>query len=86
MDFFRVFDKPCPHDYNEDSFVYDILSERTEMIKLGFIGFGLIGASVAKALKAKKPGQYSIYVYDYHKDANPSLEKAVADGCIDSLR
>ena len=56
------------------------------MTKLGFIGFGLIGASIAKALKAKKPGKYSVYVYDYHKDANPSLEKAVADGCIDSLR
>ena len=55
------------------------------MTKLGFIGFGLIGASIAKALKAKKPGKYSVYVYDYHKDANPSLEKAVADGCIDSL-
>ena len=56
------------------------------MTKLGFIGFGLIGASIAKALKVKKPGKYSVYVYDYHKDANPSLEKAVADGCIDSLR
>ena len=30
------------------------------MTKLGFIGFGLIGASIAKALKAKKPGKYML--------------------------
>ncbi len=62
------------------------MSERKYMINLGFIGFGLIGASIAKALKANKPGKYGICVYDYHKDENPSLNKAVADGCIDSLR
>ncbi len=55
------------------------------MIKLGFIGFGLIGASVAKSLKTKAPGEYECMVYDYHTDANPALERALSDEVISSI-
>ncbi len=55
------------------------------MTKLGFIGFGLIGASVAKSLKAKTPGKYEVYVYDYHTDENPSLIRALEDEVVHSV-
>ena len=56
------------------------------MTKLGFIGFGLIGASIAKSLKSKASGEYEVYAYDYHKDLNPSLEAALKDQVIVSVR
>lgn len=52
------------------------------MITLGFIGFGLIGASIAKSIKVKAPGKYQVVCYDYHKDLNVSLEKALKDEVI----
>lgn len=52
------------------------------MITLGFIGFGLIGASVAKSLKSKVPGKYDVVVYDYHTEENPVLEKALNEEVI----
>ena len=52
------------------------------MIKLGFIGFGLIGASVAKSLKSKVPGKYEVMVYDYHTGENPALNKALSEEVI----
>ncbi len=55
------------------------------MIKLGFIGFGLIGASIAKSLHSKAPGEYEIIVYDYHTDENKSLTKAIDDKVISSI-
>lgn len=52
------------------------------MITLGFIGFGLIGASIAKSLKRKVPGKYEVVVYDYHTDENPTLNKALKEEVI----
>ena len=51
--------------------------------KIGFIGFGLIGGSIARALK-KINGDYFLYAYDYHKN-NPStdLKAALSDGVLD---
>ncbi|MHB8127690.1 MAG: prephenate dehydrogenase/arogenate dehydrogenase family protein [Mobilitalea sp.] len=51
--------------------------------KIGFIGFGLIGGSIARALK-KINRDYYLYAYDYHKN-NPSadLKAALSDGVLD---
>lgn len=53
--------------------------------KIGFIGFGLIGGSIAKALK-KVNKDYDLIAYDYHKD-NPStdLKAALSDGVLDAV-
>lgn len=53
--------------------------------KIGFIGFGLIGGSIAHALK-KIDNCFYLFAYDYHKD-NPStdLKAALADGVLDSV-
>ena len=51
-------------------------------LKLGFVGFGLIGGSIAKALKSKN-ADAEILVYSRRK--NPELEKGVSDGIIDEL-
>lgn len=49
--------------------------------KIGFIGFGLIGGSIARALKKIDPNFY-IYAYDYHCD-NPSTDLIAALGdCV----
>lgn len=50
-----------------------------EGFKIGFIGFGLIGGSIAKALRASIP-DIRIIVYDTNKD---TLEQAVAEGVAD---
>ena len=55
------------------------------MSRLGFIGFGLIGASIAKSLKSKVPGKYDIYVYDYRKEVNPALMRALSDGVVNKV-
>lgn len=51
-------------------------------LNLGFIGFGLIGGSIARVLK-KKNVDISITVYSRRK--NPDLEQGVAEGVIDQL-
>lgn len=53
--------------------------------KIGFIGFGLIGGSIAQALK-KINQNFLIYAYDYHKN-NPStdLKAALSDGVLDYI-
>ncbi len=50
-----------------------------EGFKIGFIGFGLIGGSIAKALRASIP-DIRIIVYDTNKD---TLEQAVKEGVAD---
>ncbi len=55
------------------------------MVKLGFIGFGLIGASIAKSLHSKVPGEYDVIVYDYHTGENKSLKKAIDDNVISGI-
>lgn len=51
-------------------------------LHLGFIGFGLIGGSIARVLKKKK-ADVSITVYTRRQ--NPDLEQGVAEGVIDQL-
>lgn len=46
---------------------------------IGFIGFGLIGGSIAKALKENNPG-FKITAYDINKD---SLELALKEDIVD---
>lgn len=51
--------------------------------KIGFIGFGLIGGSIARALKASRPN-ILLYAYDYHNNPPGSdLEEALTDGVLD---
>ncbi len=51
-------------------------------LNIGFIGFGLIGGSIAKALKKQDAG---IRVLVYSRRKNPDLEVGVKDGIIDEL-
>lgn len=51
----------------------------------GFIGFGLIGGSIASAMRQKYP-EARILAYDHHKDTyNTNLIHAKKDGIIDSI-
>lgn len=63
----------------------DLESDFKSEFKIGFIGFGLIGGSIARALR-KVRKDYYLFAYDYHKD-NPStdLQAALKDGVLDSV-
>lgn len=53
-----------------------------EDITVGFIGLGLIGGSIAKAIKEKHP-EFTLIAYNHHKDSvNRNLELAYADGTL----
>lgn len=52
---------------------------------VGFIGFGLIGGSVAKALKACSSEYITCSYNRYYPDENPSLNSALADGVLDHI-
>ncbi len=48
----------------------------------GFIGFGLIGGSIARSIRLQKP-EAQIIAYTYHPDTpNPQLELAISDGVL----
>lgn len=50
---------------------------------IGFIGFGLIGGSIAKALRKSNPASYLV-AYDHHnQQASPDLQAALDDGVLD---
>ena len=51
-------------------------------LNLGFIGFGLIGGSIAKALKTRGA---SIHVLVYSRRKNPDLELGLKEGIINKL-
>lgn len=54
-------------------------------INIGFVGFGLIAGSIAKAIKYKHQ-DYKIYVYNRrHPDVSDSLLMAKDDGTIDGI-
>lgn len=54
-------------------------------LSIGFIGFGLIGGSIARALKEKHKN-YSLYAYNYHKNkVNQSLNLAKEDHVLDEI-
>ncbi|MDF2539286.1 MAG: hypothetical protein K0S76_2307 [Herbinix sp.] len=60
-------------------------SDFTDDFKIGFIGFGLIGGSIARALK-NISRRYSIIAYDYHKDSpSTDLKAALSDEVIDEV-
>ena len=46
-------------------------------LELGFIGFGLIGGSIARAVKKKYP---DIYIKVYTRRKNPQLDQGAAEG------
>lgn len=48
----------------------------------GFIGFGLIGGSIARAMKSKNPA-CRLIAYNYRGEENPSLKQALLDGNLD---
>lgn len=51
----------------------------------GFIGFGLIGGSIAKALKKAYPA-CKLYALNHHGSIlSPSLQKALDDGILDGI-
>ena len=51
-------------------------------LNLGFVGFGLIGGSIARALR-KDGADISVYVYS--RRHNPELEQGVKEGVIDEI-
>ena len=51
-------------------------------LELGFVGFGLIGGSIARSLK-KQNEDVSVHVYSRRK--NPALDEGMAEGIIDSI-
>ncbi len=53
--------------------------------KIGFIGFGLIGGSLAKAIKAIHPNAL-IFAFDYHNNPpSTDLKDAISDGILDHV-
>jgi prephenate dehydrogenase len=54
-------------------------------INVGFIGFGLIGGSIAKALKRYSDNYITCSYNRYYPDKNPSLENAKKDGVLDHI-
>ena len=53
--------------------------------KIGFIGFGLIGGSIARALKKMNPDYYLI-AYDYHKNKpSTDLQAALHDQVLNQV-
>ena len=63
----------------------DIECDFSNGLKIGFIGFGLIGGSIAKALK-KINMDYYLFAYDYHKDKPSSdLQAALSDRVLNSI-
>lgn len=63
----------------------DIESDFKSDFKIGFIGFGLIGGSIARALK-KINNDFYLFAYDYHKDKPSSdLQAALSDGVLNAV-
>lgn len=69
----------------EEDLELDAEADFNGNVKIGFIGFGLIGGSIARALKKINPDYY-LFAYDYHKD-HPStdLAAALSDGVLNSV-
>ena len=63
----------------------DFESDFKSNTKIGFIGFGLIGGSIARALKKIDPSYYLI-AYDYHRNSPSSdLQAALNDQVLDQV-
>ena len=56
-----------------------------EIRTIGFIGFGLIGGSIARILRSCSPS-LTLFAYDYHTDApSPGLSAALRDGVLNRI-
>ncbi|MDE7298860.1 MAG: prephenate dehydrogenase [Lachnospiraceae bacterium] len=56
-----------------------------EIRTIGFIGFGLIGGSIARILRSGSPA-LTLFAYDYHTDApSPGLSAALRDGVLNRI-
>lgn len=53
-------------------------------MKIGFIGMGLIGGSLAKVWRARHPEDIFI-AYNYRNETDPDLEEALADGVLTDI-
>ncbi len=63
----------------------DFESDFKSDFRIGFIGFGLIGGSIARALR-KINKEYYLFAYDYHKDKpSADLQAALSDGVLNSV-
>lgn len=63
----------------------DLESDFKSDFKIGFIGFGLIGGSIARALR-KMNKDYYLFAYDYHRDKpSTDLQAALSDGVLNSV-
>ena len=63
----------------------DLESDFKSDFNIGFIGFGLIGGSIARALK-KINSDFNIFAYDYHRDKpSTDLQAALMDGVLNSV-
>lgn len=63
----------------------ELESDFRSELKIGFIGFGLIGGSIARALK-KINSDYDLIAFDYHKnDPSTDLQYALKDGILNSV-
>lgn len=52
---------------------------------VGFIGFGLIGGSIARSIRKLHP-EYKIVAYNYYKNQkNPNLEAALQEGTLTTI-
>lgn len=73
-------------ELNKENFDFIEMGINMEERKtIGFIGFGLIGGSVARLLKAKN-ASCRLFAYDYHKDCqSPGLAAALSEGVLDKI-
>ena len=55
-----------------------------KFMKIGFIGFGLIGGSLARIWSTRHP-EDTFLAYNYHLTHNQDLEDAVSDGVLDAV-
>ncbi len=70
---------------SESDFKSDFESDFKKNLMIGFIGFGLIGGSIAKALKKINP-DYNLVAYDYHTNKpSTDLQAALEDKVLNQV-
>lgn len=62
----------------------ETIIQKDHRTHFGFIGFGLIGGSIARALRILFP-ESQISAYNYRTGPHPALEKAKSDGVLSSI-
>lgn len=72
-------------DFIADFTDFDLIDVSHKKLTIGFIGFGLIGGSIARALK-RLGSSFNLIAYDYHKDKpSADLRMALDDGVLDYI-